>query len=157
VSENPYAAPKVETAFAPEMATADDLRAIAGYQRWIQLVLLVQLISFLASGSPAYIEMAHWLLLPILITYWVSAIAGMVFAVLLALRVYNVFFAVIIGFFSIWPCIGLVCLLAINQRATARLQEFQIPVGLLGADMDELEKRIQQIQPYGLPPGPPAA
>ena len=166
--ENPYAAPKSETPFelppgAMDPQTADELRAIANYQRSIQYAILIQVGCYFAlvgigamagkqvgPAAPQFGFLGFAMMLGVAI----GAIYGAIYAVLLALRVYNVVFAILFGFAAFIPCAGLLGLFVINQRATARLQEFDVPVGLLGADLQVLEERIQQRMIGGLPPPP---
>jgi len=66
-----------------------------------------------------------------------AVIAGVVFAVLLAVRVYSTGAGIAMGILAIVPCLGLIMLLIINQAATKKLTENGIKVGFLGANMSQ--------------------
>jgi hypothetical protein len=57
----------------------------------------------------------------------------------LARVLFNVVAGVLFGLLTFVPCLGLLGLLVINQRATAALQKEGIAVGLLGADLSRLK------------------
>jgi len=169
--ENPYESPRAESleATPPGMfdpLLAEELRTIANYQRSIQYCILVQVGAYIlgmmvitsTDKLDPGLRMPASILSGLLgIAVIGGAVVGGIFAVLLALRVYNVVLAIIFGMSALIPCIGLMGLFVINQRATSRLLEFQIPVGLLGADLQALEERIRQMQRFGMPPNPPTS
>lgn len=62
-------------------------------------------------------------------------IAGTVFAILLAVNVYNPATGVVMGLVALIPCLGLLALLVVNSKATTVLRSNGIHVGLLGADL----------------------
>ena len=66
------------------------------------------------------------------------SLASVVFVVLLAKTVYNVVAAVVYAVLAFIPCVGLIALLVINQKATSVLQKAGLKVGLLGADLSQL-------------------
>ncbi|MGO9115730.1 MAG: hypothetical protein ACLP9L_41520 [Thermoguttaceae bacterium] len=66
-----------------------------------------------------------------------AIVAGVVFAVLLAIRVYSTGAGILMGLLAIVPCLGLVMLLIINQAATKRLTQNGIKVGFFGASMSQ--------------------
>jgi hypothetical protein len=64
-----------------------------------------------------------------------TGLASLAFVVLLAAKVYNPAVAVLLGLFSLFPCLNLLILLAVNGRATWLLRRNGHRVGLLGADL----------------------
>jgi hypothetical protein len=64
----------------------------------------------------------------------VLSIAGTVFVFMLAMKVYSTGLGIFLGLLTLIPCVGLICLLIVNGKATAVLQANGIHVGLLGAD-----------------------
>jgi uncharacterized membrane protein (GlpM family) len=64
------------------------------------------------------------------------AIAGfsIVSVALLASRLMNTAVAVLCGILVLFPCISLITLLIVNQKATTYLQQHGVKVGFLGAN-----------------------
>jgi hypothetical protein len=134
MSYSPYESPKSES-FPSKFAGAPDrenLRAVAKYQRWVMYSLLANLavnIAFFATGALDPIIRAL-MLIPML------AIAGfsIVSVALLASRLMNTAVAVLCGILVLFPCISLITLLIVNQKATTYLQQHGVKVGFLGAN-----------------------
>ena len=59
------------------------------------------------------------------------------FVFLLALKVYTPGMGVLLGFLTLIPCIGLITLLTINQKATGILTQNGYKVGLLGVSLSK--------------------
>ena len=111
------------------------LRQIATYQRGVIYCILGQILAYVANivlmqTSPLLAFIPSLVVLGALI-------AGTVFAVLLAIRVYSTGMGIAMGICAIIPCLGLVLLLIINQAATKMLTENGIKVGFLGASMSQ--------------------
>jgi predicted RNA-binding Zn-ribbon protein involved in translation (DUF1610 family) len=113
----------------------EDLKQIASYQRGVILCILVQFLAYIAYGALSRVNpiMAA---IPSLVVLG-AVIAGVVFAVLLAVRVYSTGAGIAMGILAIVPCLGLIMLLIINQAATKKLTENGIKVGFLGANMSQ--------------------
>jgi hypothetical protein len=135
VSDNPYQSPQAPATIALGVNSGrrEDLRSVARFQKGILVCILLQIILFIAQLiAPPEIK---WLFA---LAYLPVALAGTVFAVLLALKVYNAVLGVLFGLATLLPCIGLIALLAINQRATGVLTQNGIKVGLMGASLSQV-------------------
>ena len=75
---------------------------------------------------------------PIRVLVVVLSLAAVLFAMiavaLLANELYNVVAAVICAILAILPCIGLLTILVLNQKATSHLQKKGLKVGFMGVD-----------------------
>ncbi len=75
---------------------------------------------------------------------------GLLFAVLAVFTVYFVYqlstalftptVGILVGVLMFFPCVSLIALLVINQKATTALRSFRIRVGLFGASRNDLSK-----------------
>ena len=63
--------------------------------------------------------------------------AGIVFAAMLANKLYNVAGAIFVGILSAIPCINLITWMVVNGKATRMLRDKGITVGFLGADLSD--------------------
>lgn len=133
MDENPYRSPET-----PIMAEAvgvlsgkrEDLRRVAKYQRGVMLCILTYILAVIAAQLVA--EQVK--LVPAIVGL-VAAITGLVFAVMLSSKVYDSAITVILlAILMLVPCLGLIGLLVVNQKATTVLKRNGIKVGLLGAD-----------------------
>lgn len=69
----------------------------------------------------------------------VAAIAGLVFAIMLATKVYDSMVTIVfLAIMLLLPCLGLIALLVVNQKATTVLRQNKIKVGFLGADPNSI-------------------
>jgi hypothetical protein len=110
------------------------LLLVAKYQRGIMLCILASILgAVLQFALPGPLR-----LLATCLQVLVS-LASVVFVVLLAKTVYNVVAAVVYAVLAFVPCVGLIALLVINQKATSVLREAGLKVGLLGADLSKLQ------------------
>ena len=137
-TQNPYQPPG--NAAAPSNlppAERDKLREIARYQRNINLVILC----YFGAGFliRALNELAVGRIVGGVIAVGVL-VAGAYFAVMMARALYSTAVAVISGILLLVPCVGLLTLLVLNNRATARLGAAGIKVGLIGADPSEIAR-----------------
>jgi len=66
------------------------------------------------------------------------AVFAMIAVFLLAKEVINAVAGVFCAILMIVPCISLLVLLVVNQRATSRLQDNGVRVGFLGADPNSI-------------------
>jgi len=74
------------------------------------------------------------------IAYYIVSIYALLNGILLIANVYNsVILGIILGVFLLVPCLNLLILLAISQRATMYLKQHGFKVGLLGADMSQFK------------------
>jgi hypothetical protein len=67
----------------------------------------------------------------------VLGLAALVSVVILAIRVYNPVTGIIFGIGTIIPCVGLLILLVVNNKATTILRQNGCHVGFFGANLSE--------------------
>jgi hypothetical protein len=113
------------------------LRDVARYQRNINLSILATLGLLPVSMVGSSLESTFVAVL-VLLAYYAIQIAALVFVFLLARAVYGTAIAVLLGLFLLVPCINLLVLLAVSQRATSLLRKAGIRVGLLGANPNDV-------------------
>jgi hypothetical protein len=140
MDENPYRAPESIEAIDPKLLYYSKIVAIARYQRGVMVCILVYLLALIGRFA-----------LPVPMRVWVSlailgvGVAGLVYVLLLAMQLYNATAAIFLGVATLIPCVGLLVLLAISQKATKILQMHGLRVGLLGASLPvETEQRDGQ-------------
>lgn len=133
-NDNPFRAP--ESDFAPVQpvqgvlsGNREDLRRVAKYQRAIMFCILAYL-----AAVPLQFIVPQELLPFVGIGAGLVVITGMVFVFLLSTKVYGVALGIVLGLFSLIPCLGLLILLMVNSKATNVLKSNGIKVGFLGAD-----------------------
>jgi hypothetical protein len=134
MTQNPYRAPDDDFhAIGIKSGSREDLRAVAKYQKGILLCILFYLVAF---GAQLFMPPELRLLLGVVAIG--LSLTSTVFVFLLAMKVYSTGVGVVLGILTLVPCIGLIVLLAVNQRATGILKENGLQVGLLGADLSEI-------------------
>ena len=113
---------------------SEELRQIAVYQRGVIFCILIQFLAYIGCvafhGNPILAGVAGLVVIG-------AVIGGVVFAVLLAVRVYSAGAGIAMGMSALIPCLGLVMLLIINQAATKKLTDNGIKVGFFGANMSQ--------------------
>jgi hypothetical protein len=143
--QNPYQAPNTFVpsgrAVGVNSGNVEDLKKVAQYQKGIMYCILANITLFIvniAAGQALSGGAAMMAGLVILGIYVLIAVAQLVCIVLLATQVYNLALGIVFGVLSFVPCLGLILLLVVNQKATSVLQQNGIKVGLMGADMSQL-------------------
>jgi hypothetical protein len=118
-----------------------ELRAIAQAQKNVIYVILVRLILI-----PVYMGIVFGLqdqpgvAQPIVgVIDIVVAIVALIVIYQLAAKVYSPALGVVFAVTQCIPCVGLIMLLVVNGKATTMLQSQGIRVGLMGADMSQLQ------------------
>jgi len=120
-----------------------EIRTIAVSQKYLIICVLIQIVAYIgligatasspkSPGGPALVATLLFSLM-----FWVSAIAGMVFACMLANKVYNLAVAIVVVILSLIPCVGLLTLLMVNGKATQILRDKGYHVGFLGTDLSD--------------------
>jgi hypothetical protein len=115
----------------------DGLRNVARYQRNINLCILATLALVplsMAGGSRG----ADIVALLVGLAYFGIQITALAFVFLLARALYGTVLAVLLGLLMFAPCISLLVLLLISQRATSVLRKAGVKVGLLGANPNQV-------------------
>jgi hypothetical protein len=129
--ENPYAPPKTSgRALGINSGRREDLKTVAVAQKSIIICILLYFGVIVARFFVPY-QYNLYLLICILVLGLVSTVS----VFLLAMKVYSPIQGVLVGVLTMVPCLGLLMLLLVNQRATKILRDNGHPVGLLGADL----------------------
>ena len=137
---NPYQSPQFVAEPAIPGGAAGDrdkLRRVAKYQRRVLFALLANILLygiFLFLRGMGLEGVAGLVALGLL----GIALFAMVAVFLLATEVYNVVVAIIFAPVMLIPCISLLALAAVNQRATTFLQARGIKVGFMGVDANTI-------------------
>jgi hypothetical protein len=108
---------------------------VATYQK----VILICILAYLAAVV-ARLALPEGLQLLTGLGVIAVGIVATVFVFMLAIKIYNVGLGVAFGILTLIPCIGLIVLLVINQKATSVLKAHGYRVGLLGADLSSEPK-----------------
>jgi hypothetical protein len=140
---NPYEAPRApigpETAVGVRSGLRSDLRSVALAQKGILVCILLQIALVVINGvmnaSQAEVPMAARLVL--LFVMLANSVAQLVFVFWLAIKVYNVALGIVLGILALIPCVCLIVLLIVNQKAVSVLSANGHKVGLLGANLAE--------------------
>jgi hypothetical protein len=133
--ENPYQSPTPdEGVIGVNSGSREDLRKVAQYQRGILFCILFYLIvvacQFALTGPGSQIILG--------VVAIILSITGTVFVFMLAMKVYSTVLGIFLGILTLIPCVGLICLLIVNGKATTVLRANGISVGLLGADPSKI-------------------
>jgi len=136
----PSAPPEAVEVVGVKSGRREDLRSVAQYQKGVIVCILAQLLAVLAqvvlslSGEPVGAVMSFAASLFGI----VAGLGGMIFVILLAVKVYNTALGILLGILAIVPCLGLIVLLMVNGKATSILKENGIKVGLMGARLSDV-------------------
>jgi hypothetical protein len=120
-----------------------ELRTVAVYQKYLIVSILIQILTYIAliiarsSGGPIPKGPSLVVMLLCLLALLAAGLAAMVFAFMLANKLYNIGVAILVIILSFIPCLGLIALLAVNNKATNLLRDRGHTVGFLGADLSE--------------------
>ena len=134
--QTPYQPPQ-EASALDVGGNLEPVRRVARYQRWVIFALLfnigINVLSLVTTFGQLPIPQALILLL---------GLGGMVFAIvsifLLAKEISGAALGVICALLMIVPCISLITLLVINQKATSFLQSRGVRVGFFGTNPDSI-------------------
>jgi hypothetical protein len=135
MEENPYKPPEAydRPIVGVRSGQREDLRKVAIAQK---VILFCILINFAALG--ARFVLPPQALPAVFIVLVLAGLVSTIFTIVLAIRVYNLALGIILGLLAFIPCIGLLVLLMVNQKATSILQANGLRVGLLGADLEQI-------------------
>ena len=123
--------------------SADDLRRIASYQRWLVTVVLGQLVLWL--GFLALIVLGGHRLtdeafqFPMIGTFILGG-GGGYYVSRLALTLRGPVTAVILGPMTVIPAVGLIVMSRMNGYATTELRKHGVKVGMFGASQADINK-----------------
>ena len=134
MDENPYASPSSSLeAVGVNSGTREDLRKVALYQKGICVCILLYLVAVFTQFA-----LPKELMLFVGLGVLVVAVVGTICVFLLATKVYSPVLGILLGIFTLVPCLGLLVLLMVNAKATATLKQNNIKVGLLGANLNDI-------------------
>jgi hypothetical protein len=106
--------------------SADELRRIIRYQRWLIAVVLGQLVvwgGFIALSMLGKIGLTNGAInVPITITFILGCVGG-IFVFLLSYELRGTFAALAFGGMTVFPCMGLLILTLVNGYATTELRK----------------------------------
>lgn len=126
----------------PAERSADGLKRIARYQRWLIAVVLAQLALWLGFIALTVLNSgrAPVIYLPGVLTLVLGGVGG-IFVFLLAWELRGAFAAVVFGLATFVPCIGLIVLTLVNGYASAELRKHGVKVGVFGASLADIDLR----------------
>ncbi len=114
--------------------SGDELRGIASSQKAVLVCLLGYIIALVATFALGGNGLIAGVVCAVL------GITATVFVFLLATKIYEGSAGILLGILTLIPCIGLIALLVVNQKATSILKDNGVGVGLLGANSDDLDR-----------------
>lgn len=123
--------------------SADELRRIVRYQRWLVAVVLAQLalwVGFIALTALSGGRGDGGVRFAMTLTFILGGVGG-VFVFLLSYSLRGAFAAVVFGLATVVPCMGLIILTLVNGYASAELKKHGVKVGLFGASLEDVDKR----------------
>ena len=110
----------------------EDLKTVATAQKSIIICILLYLCLIVARFFVPF-QYNLYLLICLLVIGLVSTVSVFV----LAMKVYNIVPGILVGVLTMVPCLGLILLFLVNQKATQILRDNGHEVGLMGADLSE--------------------
>lgn len=139
MSTNPYQSPNsIQEAVGVNGGRREDLKSIAQYQRGIMFCILGNVVLMVVNALNRPVGGSPGVLSVVLLAAFIGiGLAQLALIVMLSFKVYNTAVGVLAGLTSFVPCVGLIVLLIVNQKATSVLQANGIKVGLLGANMSQ--------------------
>ncbi len=137
MSQNPYSPPQSTSQYLsagqnPAGPPREFLREVATYQRFVLFSLLANIVSNIVMMIGGGLDLL--VLLALLAVALIIIVLTMVSMFLLANRIYNVGVAIVCAILMLVPCISLITMLIVNQKATSILQASGVKVGLFGAN-----------------------
>ena len=123
--------------------SADSLRRIVRYQRWLIAVVLAQLAlwgGYTALGALSGGDFAGGMNFAVVLTFILGGVGG-IFVFLLSWELRGAFAAVVLGLGTVVPCMGLIVLMLVNGYATNELKKNGVRVGVFGATLADIDDR----------------
>lgn len=134
---NPYQSPEsLSFGNPPVEQQRDFLRQVARYQQWVIFALAANVIVNILSMVTRNQDLEIRLVITVVAVSVV--IFSMVSMFLLASRVYGIGTAILCTILMLVPCVSLITLLVVNQKATGILQAAGIKVGIVGANPNSI-------------------
>ncbi len=127
----------------PAERSADELRRIVRYQRWLIAVVLAQLAlwgGFILIGVLGN-RFAGTPRMPVILTFILGAVGGIyVFLLCWELKRGGIV-AFMLGAATFVPCMGLLVMTLVNGYATTELRKHGVKVGVFGASLAAVDER----------------
>lgn len=124
--------------------SADGLKRIVRYQRWLIAVVLAQLALWLGFIALTVLGGGRWsesaMSFPVVLTFILGGVGG-IFVFLLSWELRGAFGAVVFGLATVVPCMGLIVLTLVNGYASAELKKHGVKVGVFGASLADIDER----------------
>jgi hypothetical protein len=122
--------------------SADELKRIIRYQRWLIAVVLAQLVLWLGFIALMVLGRGRGpdLSFPAALTFILGCVGG-IFVFLLSWELRGAFAAIVFGLATVVPCMGLIILTLVNGYATAELKKHGVKVGVFGASTADVHER----------------
>jgi hypothetical protein len=131
--ENPYAPPRfTDRAVGVKSGRREDLKTVAFAQKSIMACILLQIL----LGASRFFVPREFLLY-VLVGLFCAGVASTVSVFIMAMKVFNVGLGIVYALGALIPCLGLIVLLIVNQKATKILRKNGHEVGFLGADLSK--------------------
>src|SRR5690606_30647517 len=109
----------------------------ANYQRAIMFCILANLGIYIGMMVLQANQANPLLGMIFSLIFLAVGVTQLAFIIMLAIEVYSLPTGILLGILSLIPCVGLIILLVVNQKATKTLQDNGIKVGLMGANMSQ--------------------
>ncbi|WDI44664.1 hypothetical protein [Bremerella sp. P1] len=138
--DSPFRSPSIEST---QPAVDEDTRLIriVWYQRLTILAILVY--TGFAIGPMLLTVAGLWVpIRAVSIAYWCFVFVAMFTTFRLAQQVYSTLIAVLCGLLILFPIVGLVVLVVVNQKALSDLNEHGLQPGFLGMSRSEAARRL---------------
>jgi hypothetical protein len=123
--------------------SADALKRIVRYQRWLIAVVLAQLALWAGFVALALLGSARFtgatMGFPVVLTFILGGVGG-IFVFLLSWELRGAFAAVVFGGATVVPVMGLIILTLVNGYATTELRKHGIKVGTFGASLAAVDE-----------------
>ena len=131
--DNPYAPPLgTDRAVGVKSGRREDVKTVAVAQKAIMVCILLQLLAVASQFfvPPQYVPFIAILAVCVLLASTISVF-------ILAMKVFNIGLGIVYGIGALFPCIGLLVLFIVNQRAIKILRDNGHEVGFFGADLSK--------------------
>jgi hypothetical protein len=112
----------------------EELRSVALDQKILLLCILFEIVAVVFTRLVALPSAAT---MAILVLYLIVLIVGVVVVFRLALKMYSTGVGILMGILALIPCLGLLILFIVNQKATMTLARNGVTVGFLGANLSQ--------------------
>lgn len=144
MSDNPFETPKTSsvkqtTVIGLRGGDLDDLRRVAIYQKTVMACLWIASIALIAEIFLQYFNESSGFHELLLIGGYCIVFAACFFVFCIAFKIGGIGWGIILGIFTLVPIFGLAVMAIVNTWASYVMQTNGISVGLLGANMAQID------------------